>query len=303
MILQTLEVEGFRCFDAPVKLVLDPHRINLLYGNNGTGKSSLFSALLRGLLDSHKVGGKAVAELCPWGTQLSPRITVVFEHNGEIYSVCKTFVRQKGTRLERKEGKTFRPIANNEQADEALRKLLLAGPAGTGLAKPEGWGLAQALWCANDQLPILGLQGQALNSVREILGAQAMSRESMTVIDAVSAKYLECFTKNGREIRGAKAPVWVAREPDVTRLRQLLSEATERLDNLQSAQTQAQELQQQCDEKAGLLNEAKAETEAWRGLASAYTLRDRESKQQKAEWNAKCLEAEKFADRVHNVVV
>src|SRR5258708_1255149 len=72
MILQKLEVDGFRCFDAMVTLVLDPHKINILHGNNGTGKSSLFSALLRGLLDSHKVGGKGIAELCPWGTQLSP---------------------------------------------------------------------------------------------------------------------------------------------------------------------------------------------------------------------------------------
>jgi energy-coupling factor transporter ATP-binding protein EcfA2 len=244
MILQKLEVDGFRCFDAMVTLVLDPHKINILHGNNGAGKSSLFSALLRGLLDSHKVGGKGMAELCPWGTQLSPRITVVFEHDGQEYRVCKTFLRQKGTRLERKDGKTFRPFANNEQADEKLRELLLAGAAGTGLAKAEGWGLAQALWCAHDQLAISKLQGQALSSVHEILGAQSMSPDSMKLIGAVKERYLEYFAESGKVRGGKKAPVWVSKEQDATRLKSKLFEATDKLERLHSAQMQSQELQQ-----------------------------------------------------------
>ena len=301
MILQKLEVEGFRCFDAMVTLALDPHRINILHGNNGTGKSSLFSALVRGLLDSHKVGGKGIAELCPWGTQLSPRITVVFEHNGKEYRVCKTFLRQKGTRLEIKEGKVFRPIANNEQADEKLRELLLAGVVGTGLAKPEGWGLAQALWCAHDQLAIPRLRGPVLNSVREILGAQAMSRDSLNLISAVKAKYLEYFTESGKVKGGAKAPLWALKEQDVIRLEQALGEETEKLEQLQSGQKRAQELQQQRDVKANFLDEAKTETEHWGTEVSEYALRERECTQRKAQWDAKCHEAEAVTDRVNRV--
>jgi DNA repair exonuclease SbcCD ATPase subunit len=301
MILQKLEVEGFRCFDAMVTLVLDPHKINILHGNNGSGKSSLFSALLRGLLDSHKVGGKGIAELCPWGTQLSPRISVVFEHYGQEYRVCKTFLRQKGTRLERKAGKTFRPIANNEQADEQLRELLLAGAAGTGLAKPEGWGLAQALWCAHDQLAIPSLQGQALNSVHEILGAQFTSPDSMELIGAIKESYLEYYAESGKVRGGKKAPAWVSNEQDATRLKQELSEATERLEELQSAQKEAQELQRQRDSKASLLQEAITETKGWSREASAYVQLEQECKQRKAEWDAKCQEAEATADRVNRI--
>ena len=155
--------------------------------------------------------------------------------------MCKTFLRQKATRLERKDGKTFRPIANNEQADEKLRDLLLAGAAGTGLAKPDSWGLAQALWCAHDQLPISGLHGQVLNTVREILGAQATSRESMKLIAAVKAKYLEYFAEGGKVRRGAKAPIWVSKEPEVTGLTKQLGDVTAELETLQSAQKLAQE--------------------------------------------------------------
>jgi hypothetical protein len=203
--------------------------------------------------------------------------------------------------LERKDGKAFRPIANNEQADEKLREILLAEAAGAGLAKPEGWGLAQALWCAHDQLPIAKLQGQVLNSVREILGKQSMSQDSMKLIGTIKEKYLEYFAESGKVRRGAKAPVWVSKEQDATFRKQELAEATEKLEELQSAQKGAQGLQQQRDEKANLLDEAKAEAEGWSKEVSAYTLREQESKQRKAEWDAKCHETEAIADRVTRI--
>jgi predicted ATPase len=78
MILHRLEVGGFRCFASKVAVVLDPDRINILHGGNGTGKSSLLWALVRGLLDTYRAGGKSVDALRPWGTDLGPSIVVEF---------------------------------------------------------------------------------------------------------------------------------------------------------------------------------------------------------------------------------
>ena len=68
------QLSGFLCFPSKVTLALDPEKINILHGENGSGKSSLLWALIRGLLDTYRAGGKAVEALRPWGTHLSPTV-------------------------------------------------------------------------------------------------------------------------------------------------------------------------------------------------------------------------------------
>ena len=66
MILRSLRVQGWRCFADPVAVGPFSDGLNVLHAPNATGKSTLFEALLRGLLDGHRVSGREVEALRPW---------------------------------------------------------------------------------------------------------------------------------------------------------------------------------------------------------------------------------------------
>lgn len=60
MILRSLTVEGWRCLVGPVTVGPFDEGINVLHAPNASGKSTLFEALIRGLLDSHRVTGRDI---------------------------------------------------------------------------------------------------------------------------------------------------------------------------------------------------------------------------------------------------
>ena len=66
MILRSIQVRGWKCFADPVEVGPFTEGLNVLHAPNATGKSTLFEALLRGLLDGHRVTGRDVEALRPW---------------------------------------------------------------------------------------------------------------------------------------------------------------------------------------------------------------------------------------------
>ena len=87
MILRSIRVEGWRCFAAPVEVGIFTDGLNIIHGPNGTGKSTLMTALVRGLFDSHIVGGAHINSLRPWGRSLTPKVTIEFEQDGEHFQI------------------------------------------------------------------------------------------------------------------------------------------------------------------------------------------------------------------------
>ena len=121
MILRTIRVQGWRCLADPVEVGPFSERLNVLHAPNATGKSTLFEALLRGLLDSHGVSGREVAALRPWGRALAPTVTVEFAHGGVEYRLTKRFLDRPLSELERQEGGRFVRMAEGDAADEKVR--------------------------------------------------------------------------------------------------------------------------------------------------------------------------------------
>ena len=72
MIIRSLRVSDWRCFLQGVEVGPFEEGLNIIHAPNGTGKSTLFEALRRALLDGHKVTGKDVEAIRPWGRSLSP---------------------------------------------------------------------------------------------------------------------------------------------------------------------------------------------------------------------------------------
>ena len=75
MILHSITVENWRnflgeCFVGPFN-----EGLNILHAPNATGKSTLFEALQRALMDNHNTAGEEVRRLRPWGRNLSPSRT------------------------------------------------------------------------------------------------------------------------------------------------------------------------------------------------------------------------------------
>jgi len=55
MILQSITLSGWRCFLEEITVGPFSDRLNVISGSNGIGKSTLFEALRRALMDSYLV--------------------------------------------------------------------------------------------------------------------------------------------------------------------------------------------------------------------------------------------------------
>ena len=94
MILQSITVQGWRCFLNPITVGPFDPALNILFAPNACGKTTLFEALRRALLDNHKVGGKDIEAIKPWGRDLAPTVQVLFENQGERLRITKRFLEQ-----------------------------------------------------------------------------------------------------------------------------------------------------------------------------------------------------------------
>lgn len=92
MILRSLTVSGLRCFRNPVELNDFSEGINIIYGPNESGKSTLISGLVLAFLNRHDMTGEAIEAFRPWATSLSPLIRAEFTVKGKQYCLEKGFL-------------------------------------------------------------------------------------------------------------------------------------------------------------------------------------------------------------------
>lgn len=221
MILRSIRIQGWRCFADPIRVGPFSEGLNVLHAPNATGKSTLLEALLRGLLDGHRVGGREVEAIRPWGRSLAPTVTVEFTHGGTDYRLTKRFLDRASVELERQESGRFVRMAEGEAADVKVREILTRHPPGRGLSRPENWGLAQVLWAPQGNLALSPLSGDVVADIRSSLGAQVSGPASGPVEQRIEEMYFRFFTPGGRLKGGKDAPALVA-------LREALRQACDR---------------------------------------------------------------------------
>jgi DNA repair exonuclease SbcCD ATPase subunit len=174
MILQSITLSGWRCFLEELLAGPFSDQLNVICGPNGIGKSTLFEALRRALMDSHSVTGQDISSIRPWGRSLSPKVSVAFAHGGVRYRITKQFLDGSFSLLERKENASFRPLAEGRQADDQARELLSKNAPGKGLSQSRHWGLAQVLWAPQGELKLSDLSGDLVSDIRSVLGSQML---------------------------------------------------------------------------------------------------------------------------------
>ena len=206
MILRSIGVQGWRCFADPMTVGPFGDAINVIHAPNAVGKSTLFEALLRGFFDGHRVGGREVESLRPWGRDLSPEVTLEFSEAGTEYRLKKRFLDNASSELFRKEENKFVRLSEGEKADEFVRNLFSAGSPGRGLTKPAHWGLAQVLLVPQGELEVPELSGNLVEDIQESLGVQVSGPGMSGLEEKIEASFLRFFTKGGKLKTGKDAP-------------------------------------------------------------------------------------------------
>ncbi len=194
MIIRTITLENWRSFKEPYTVVLTDG-LNIIYGDNGQGKSTLMEALRMGFFDRHSTGGDEVKRLKPWGCELSPQVLIEFQYKGTEYRLTKRFITKSC--LVEKVGSSgeYERFMESDSADEWLRGILGGESVGRGLSKQEHLGLARLLWIPQGSMDFGGLSSTMKNSIS---GQNQGNLTSVSTFEvALKKEYLAFFTEKG----------------------------------------------------------------------------------------------------------
>ena len=183
MILRAIEVRAYRSFRDPLRVEFDPELVNVLYGRNGTGKSTLVSAIARGFLEHYGTNANAAREMIPWGTTLAPEVNLEFETGGAGYRIEKRFFSRKSAILSVRKGRHWSAQHESDEAEQKVRAVLHAGTGGysqAGLA-----GIGQVLWSVQGALPLMKVDQSVADLVRQSFAVQSESEEARSLFTTV----------------------------------------------------------------------------------------------------------------------
>lgn len=206
MILDTLEVEGFGCV-VKARVELGPG-LNVLYGPNDLGKSTLAQAVRAALLLQHK--SKEHERFKPWHADLVPTVRLAFRGtDGKHWRVKKTFdygARGSSVLEWSPDGTHWSPDKKSREVDGELRKML-------------GWGVGE----------VGGRSGQK-GFPRSFLATALLGEHAD--VEAVFARDLGIDADEGGRSRLTEALQALAEDP---RFKSVLLRVSEKVDEAKTA--------------------------------------------------------------------
>ena len=200
MKLERLCIENFRVLTGSVELGPFDPRLTVVAGANEDGKSTVLDALRTALFEKHRITGAGADRLRPWGRDVAPEVTVVFEHEGARWSLEKRFCRKAMARLRcLDDGREWR----DDAAEDELQTRLGFTRPGRGSTDASHQGLWGLLWVE---------QGQAHGALRTPEGARARlgdaledevgdvlgGSEGRALAARIEARFREHWTSTGR---------------------------------------------------------------------------------------------------------
>lgn len=197
--------------------------LNVLYGPNDLGKSTLVSAIRLALLLPHT--STYCEEYVPWTGGGDPTVDLTFETEPQrIWRVKKIFAKSGSSLLqESRNGRDFDDVARARNVDAKLRQILrwgIAEPGGTGGGRglPPSF-LATALLSTQADVTAMlreSLQVDATSSGKERIAAalQAVAQDPLfiTLLKCAQARRDEAYTDKGEKKRGKGTAFKIAAE-------------------------------------------------------------------------------------------
>lgn len=271
-----MEVSQFRAI-VSAELELGPG-LNVLYGPNDLGKSSLALAVKAALL---LPGTSSVAEqYVPWqDPDQKPEVVLTFDAEDELWKLTRRFTSADVT-LERGDGKgEFRPAAKGKKVDERLRGLLAWGVPESVRGMPATF-LTTALLSSQSDVDAVfsrGLDADADPSGQAQLSKvlTSLSRDPLVVqvLDAADDEVARAFTPQGKRKQSKNSPLARA-QAEVERLEAELTQRTQALDEVNELTASLQGLEREWREAVAAAEtaEAKAREQGSGDGASAKAL-------------------------------
>ena len=147
MKLRKLSVNQLKRFTVPTQLGELGDGLNLVVGPNELGKSTLLDALRAVLFERHNSRAQPIMALQNDRSGAAPVVELVFEVNGDEYTLTKRFVRSPIVRLQCPDG----TLLEADAAENELRNLLGFAEAGNRGATLESLGMWGVLWVLQGQ--------------------------------------------------------------------------------------------------------------------------------------------------------
>ncbi|MBE7219323.1 MAG: hypothetical protein INR64_12690, partial [Caulobacteraceae bacterium] len=178
--------------------------LNILSAPNETGKTTLLRATGRALFDRHTCKDSEIRALKPAGTDLAPRVQVEFETGEGRFRTEKTFLQAPASRLHEWAGGDWKLLAEGDDSDNRLARLLQSKHPGRGATNAAHWGLLGYLWMRQGELAEWPewTDNPAGQLVRSLLVKVEIDPFIESVRGRMWSVYQENFTPTGQQKAG-----------------------------------------------------------------------------------------------------
>ena len=245
------------------------HGLNVLYGPNEIGKSTLVDAMRAALLLQH--GATAARDFEDWHTDQPPQVKLTFETGPQrIWRVRKSFGKGSdgSSYLDfSRDGITFTQDAKGREVDGRIRDLLQWGlPAPGGKGGPKGFSesfLATTLLA--DQRAVAAVLDRSLDDDSDESGKgrltdalQALAQDPVfrTVVARTQQRVDEAFTSTGQRVRRRGSP-WINLRDQRQAADQRRTEIRGRVTESDDARARVDKWREELDEARGQLDTAR----------------------------------------------
>lgn len=219
MIVNKILLTNWGVFRDGSDLDLDEN-LNLIVGPNESGKSTTVDALRVAFFERHTSRSSRIGALVPWGSELSPKVSIVFEAGGVRYRTTKSFLRNAASVLERRKDAKWLVIADGDAADRGVVDLVGGKLGSHGTPKPEHWGLAQVLWSRQgEMLPEGGLNEDAKVRIQAMFKAMTLTEEEARIRQKIGKEFESVLTPSRRTYKSGSDLDGVMKEIDILQIR------------------------------------------------------------------------------------
>ncbi|HAU0120888.1 TPA: AAA family ATPase [Legionella pneumophila] len=243
MLLKSIAIENFQQYEKPFQLTGLSSGINVIYGDNEAGKSTLLRALRAILFD--RFNGKGADDFAGYKGGC-PEVKIEFELNGSSYSLEKVFSKKKDGRAILSDGKGLQWTGS--EAEIQLAELLKFENVERGLAKSEQQGIYGVLWVEQGnawQQVSISNNPKASQTIQNVLNHELTDMLSQGKGESLLKKFAdelnEYQTEKGGKPRGKYKEKLDARESASEKVEELSNE----LDNYQKKVDQLSDYQQE----------------------------------------------------------